>query len=477
MAFLGGVSTEAKFSNLRDGITVSNGNIEDGSSNVIYDNSNSHVPTTILQDDSLTISGGNGISGAGSVSLGGSNSISVDASDFISTSPDGVSANIGNGLIGDGSNNISIDESFSPNWTGRHVFEGGIEFGSLVLPTDLGNFNFINAEVTSDVVDGDEQSYSFDINGTSVLTVFSIADGAGGIKDKAIKLNGSIKTKDGQTIFDEINSHIPVGTLSSSKVSVSTSGGIEGGGSPALGGSGIDISLINDSITINNTSISLGNSISIALSDLTGFDLSNNDLTYGATTIYNATSGFIPTSTLESSSVTVSAGTGLSGGGSFSLGDSGITISLTNTDITVNGSNGLSGGTVSLGGSISVGISGNLLLDSNLQAVDGETIWDETNTHVPESALQTLSNSALTNSSISINGSSVALGGSTTINVDLGDDEKRLFGANQDVSLRFDSTSDSFIIQDNINVNDILNVDRSTGDVDISGELTEGAAL
>jgi hypothetical protein len=303
MAFLGGVSTDAQFSKLKDGITVSNGNIEDEDNNVIYNNKNSHVPTTILQDDSLTISGGNGISGAGSVSLGGSNSISVDASDFISTSPDGVSANIGNGLIGDGSNNISIDESFSPNWTGRHVFEGGIEFGSLVLPTDLGNFNFINAEVTSDVVDGNEQSYSFDINGTSVLTVFSIADGAGGIKDKAIKLNGSIKTKDGQTIFDE------------------------------------------------------------------------------------------------------------------------------------------------------------------------------TNTHVPESALQTLSNSALTNSSISINGSSVALGGSTTINVDLGDDEKRLFGANQDVSLRFDSANDSFIIQDNINVNDILNVDRSTGDVDISGELTEGAAL
>jgi hypothetical protein len=246
MAFLGGVSTEAEFSNLRDGITVSNGNIEDGSSNVIYDNSNSHVPTTILQNDSVTISAGNGISGGGTPSLGSSTSLSINVSDFA-----------GGGLQDDGTGDIE----------------------------------------------------------------------------------------------------------------------------------------------------------------------------------------------------------------------------LINTNITVSGSNGLSGGTTSLGGSVSVGISGNLSLDSDLQAVNGETIWSEANTHVPESALQTLSNSALTNSSISINGTSVSLGGSTTINVDLGDDQERLFGTGNDISLRFDSTADSFRIQDNINATDIVDVDRSTGDVSISGELTEGAAL
>jgi len=72
------------------------------------------------------------------------------------------------------------------------VFEGGIEFGNLILPTNLGNFDFANTEVTSDVADGDEQSYSFNINGSPILTVFSIADGVGGITDKAIKVDGDV---------------------------------------------------------------------------------------------------------------------------------------------------------------------------------------------------------------------------------------------------------------------------------------------
>ena len=240
MAFLGGVSTEAKFSNLKDGITVSNGNIEDGSSNVIYDNSNSHVPTTILQNDSVTISAGDGISGGGTPTLGSSTSLSINVSDFA-----------GGGLQDDGTGDIEL-----------------------------------------------------------------------------------------------INTNI----------SVSGSNGLSGG------------------------TASLGGSVSVGISGNLSLD---SDLqAVNGETIWSETNTHIPSSALEF------------------------------TDVTINGSNGLSGGTVSLGDSVSISISGNLSLDSNLQAVDGETIWDETNTHVPESALQTLSNSALTNSSISIKGTSVSLGGS-----------------------------------------------------------------
>jgi hypothetical protein len=56
-------------------------------------------------------------------------------------------------------------------------------------------------------------------------------------------------------------------------------------------------------------------------------------------------------------------------------------------------------------------------------------------------------------------------------------DQERLFGTGNDISLRFDSTADSFRVQDNINTTDIVDIDRSTGDVSISGVLTEGAAL
>jgi hypothetical protein len=448
MAFLGGVSTEAKFSNLKDGITVSNGNIEDGSSNVIYDNSNSHVPTTILQNDSVTISAGNGISGPGSISLGSSKSISVDTSNFISAGTSGISVNIGTGLTGDGSDNLILDESASFSFTSDISFESAINVGDSVK-------EFFGAN--------DDFSQFFDPSSDE----FVIRDEANDVDLIRQPKAGATRFIQGADINSIESSRDSFTQIINAPVTSALSPGNTVGYTFALDNrSIIEINSEADGAGgIQNTSVILNENVNIP----------DSDLTDGNTTIYDSSNSHIPTTALQSSSVTVSTGTGISGGGSFNLGGSGISISLTNTDITVNGSNGLSGGTVSLGGSVSVGISGNLSLDSDLQAVDGETIWSETNSHVPESALQTLSNSALTNSSISIDGSSVSLGGSITVN--LTDGQQRLFGTDNDIGLRFDSTADSFKIQDNINTNDIVEIDRSSGNVSISGELTEGAAL
>lgn len=52
-----------------------------------------------------------------------------------------------------------------------------------------------------------------------------------------------------------------------------------------------------------------------------------------------------------------------------------------------------------------------------------------------------------------------------------------VFGSGSDIGLRFDSESDSLVVSDETNSTDLVDVDKTSGDVSISGELTEGAAL
>lgn len=93
---------------------------------------------------------------------------------------------------------------------------------------------------------------------------------------------------------------------------------------------------------------------------------------------------------------------------------------LTNTDITVNGNSGISGGTASLGSSLSIDISGELTLDANLAAVDGELIWDESNDYIPIDRLQNDSISFSAGDGVSSD-SSVQLGDTVNISVNPSD--------------------------------------------------------
>jgi hypothetical protein len=57
------------------------------------------------------------------------------------------------------------------------------------------------------------------------------------------------------------------------------------------------------------------------------------------------------------------------------------------------------------------------------------------------------------------------------------DDDPFYFGADEDIGIRYDATADTWVVADNTNTADRLELDRTSGNLDITGELTENASL
>jgi hypothetical protein len=352
-------------------ISIPEGDIDDGA-NTIFDQSAGHIPSNILQFDSLTISSGDGLKNGGSVALGSSTTLDIEPFDFA-----------GAGLSDDGSDNLELT----------------------------------NDSVTINGTDG--------INGGSASLGGSLSVGISG----TLILDSDIEAVDGETIWDESNTYIPQGRLQNSSLTVSSGDGLKNGGSVSLGGS-------------------------------TTLDIEPVDF----------------------------AGAGLSDDGTDNL-------ELTNDTVTINTTNGLNGGSVSLGGSVSIGISGTLVLDDDLNSVDGEKIWDESNTHIPQGRLESDSLTVTAGAGLN-NGGSVSLGGSTSLGINAGEnlsisnDDLDVVGAPQFSSVSFDDAdndgSNWEVTEDGASGH--LNFNSSggggtqmdlehNGNLQIEGELTETASL
>lgn len=421
MAFIGSAATPAEFSKLQNGIQVEGDDIIDGSGNTIYDQASNHIPVSILQYSSLSVNAGNGLQNGGTVVLNGSTTLDIKTSDivgsYLSQTADVISVNIGDGLVGS-NDNITVDESYGFNFTQTIEFSTGL-------------------------------NSSGDISGGTT------------------------------TIWDSSNGYVPTSTLESDVVSVSTGTGLTGGGDFSLGGSGLTLN-VDETTSFSFTSeIDFGAGLNIGNNQDFQFfrDNSTDELVLrdnnGVELFRQAKSGVInflqgidagPISAAEDSfsqlinaPVTSVLGAGDRVGYSFSLDnqsiisidgeadgsggiqntsidvsreivDSGTVIwdsvnsyipisSLEFSNVTVTGSNGLSGGSTSLGGSIDVSISGNLSLDSDLISAGGQTIWSESANEIPDSALGSIDNTTLTNSSVTVAGNTVSLGGSISISL------------------------------------------------------------
>jgi fibronectin-binding autotransporter adhesin len=169
--------------------------------------------------------------------------------------------------------------------------------------------------------------------GTGSGTVTSVAAGTG--------LTGGTITKTGT--IGIATGGVTNAMLATPSITVTAGSGLTGGGTVALGGT----------ITLTNSAPSSGGTVT---SVAAGAGLSGGTITKTGT-IGIATGG-VTNAMLATPSVTVNAGTGLSGGGTVALGG---TITLTNsapslggTVTSVTAGNGLSGGTITGSGTVSL---------------------------------------------------------------------------------------------------------------------------
>ena len=253
-----------------------------------------------------------------------------------------------------------------------------------------------------------------------------------------LELDADLRSSAEIVIWDDMAQHIPVSVLETDTVTVAGNA-VSLGGSTSVAHADLSMvssddhhqypvpnsGLVNDDITVTGTnglsggSASLGGSLSVGITG--NLELDADLVSTSAITIWDETAQHVPTGILEADTVTV-AGNAVSLGGSTAVAHADLSTvteddhhdwpvpnsGLVNDDITVTGTNGLSGGSASLGGSLSVGITGNLELDADLVSTSAITIWDETAQHVPTPVLEA--------DTVTVAGNAVSLGGSTTIN-------------------------------------------------------------
>jgi Hep_Hag. len=405
---------------------------------------------TVDTSDSTSVGVGVNVTGVGATVVGVNGEATADNATAL-----------GNGAVAQGTGSIAIGQGTTVS------LASAIGFGdrdialqntrSVLYPTNAGAQTLANIPVDDTVSAGVRQEFTFDIGGESIFVVRAETDGTGGIQNAVGEIKGSFALEGDTNQVDDIIT----GDISIQDPSGNEQVGLDATSTPVeidlhnnrllnFGiRSGEDITYPDDSgveqlVDFNVSSASgLGDemSYSFAVNDsgiakifaeadgsggiqnqefrlLENINVNSNDLVDGSNTIWDSGNGYIPLSALESDTVSLSAGTGISGGGDFSLGGSAVSISLTNTDVTINGQNGLNGGTVSLGSSVNIGVSGSFELDSDLvsnSGGSGAVIWDESEAYIPQGRLQNSSVTVSTGTDLT-GGGGVSLGSSTTIN-------------------------------------------------------------
>ena len=232
-----------------------NGDITDGT-NTIYSQSNAWVPQARLENDSITLSGGNGLKNGSTAALGGSFGLDVDESyDFTFTSTidfssgllvaDDQKTSYGSAtdfsvqyesssdelIIRDESNGVELIRQPKADST---EFLQGADIGSIEAPEDSYT-QLTNAPVTDSAAAGDRVGYTFALDNQSFIEIDGEADGSGGIQNTNVRVPQGDLTDGTNVIYSQSNAWVPQARLENDSLTISAGNALTGGGSVSLG--------------------------------------------------------------------------------------------------------------------------------------------------------------------------------------------------------------------------------------------------
>jgi hypothetical protein len=426
------------------------------------------VSNAMLANNSITVTAGSGLSGGGTVALGGTVTITNTSPSLGGTV---TSVASGTGLTGGpitGSGTLSLNTTYTDGrylqlaggtLTGGLVgttgtfsgalsgttgtFSGALTASGAVLPgtgTATSSKGYISnpfdlqtssyssktaAAVTQDFRWQAEPAGNDTASPSGVLNLLFGSNGATPAETGlSIASTGLITFATGQT-FPGAGS----GTVTSIATGAGLTGGpITGSGTISIPSAGVtNAMLVNPFTTVNGQTCTLGASCTIATgtgtvtSVATGAGLAGGPIT-GSGTISIPSAG-VTNTMLANSSVTVTAGSGLSGGGAIALGGSGslniaaggvTNAMLANNSITVTAGSGLSGGgTVALGGTVTLNNTGGTVTSVATGAgLTGGPITGSGTISIPTAGV---TNAMLVNPFTTVNGQTCGLGASCTI--------------------------------------------------------------
>ena len=478
----------------------------------------STIPNASLDNSSLTVTAGSGLANGGSVSLGGSVTLNVGAGTGIVVNSNDVALDYAgtNNFIDSATNLEGTSISTSDTIVYHDATDNNVKKGfvsDLPFSNNSGTVTSVSISGT-DGIDVDSGS-PITSSGTITLGLSNIPNSS--LQNSSIDIAGSDISLGGQVTGDDIISDVSAGQITNSQLSSSsftvnaplgTDPVVPLGGTLNFTSSDSSVSIegnsttdtidlrVNDSV---NTYVTGGTFTSGTLS----LELNDGSSAQDITGLWSS----IPNSALANSSVTVTAGSGLANGGSVSLGGSvtlnvgagtGISVAAdtvgldtSNTrnvdhgSVSISAGTGLSGGgTIASSRTISLDYAGTNNFIDSASNLEGTTIaltdtivyHDATDNNVKKGLVSDL---PFTNSSGSV--TSVAISGSDGIDVDSGSpittsgtialglsNVPNSSLANSSITINGTAVS----LGGTINVGDITSVSAGTG---LSGGGTSGA--
>jgi trimeric autotransporter adhesin len=437
------------------------------------------ITNSNLQNSTVTISAGSGLTGGGSVSLGGSTSLSLSSTASVTTLT--ITGPVANSS--DAATKQYVDAAVSAlnvhapvyvattsaadlNTPGVPVYNNGVSgVGATLTGSAVNNaltidgYTFIGTDVTNGTRVLVKNQVNQITNGTYVFSQLQTA-GLPWVLTRASDADNSPpgELKNGDFNFVESGSanastgwvqicagsgpggQILIGTDNICYAQISGAGTYSAGAGLNLGGTVFSVATGGVTNAMLAGSISNSNLLNSSLSVTAGGGLTGGGLvSLGGSTTLSIPTGGVTNSMLTNSSLTVTAGGGLTGGGLVSLGGSttlsipagGVTNSmLTNSSVTITAGTGLSGGgVVALGGSVTLDNTGVTNITTGAGLTGGPitttgTISIATGGVTNAMLAGSISNSNLLNPSVTVTagagltgGGLVSLGGSTTLSI------------------------------------------------------------